>query len=271
MLNALALAVLLPLVAARAADDEASHVKAELLAEQTAVQPGGKITLGVRLRMSDGWHIYWRNPGDSGLATTVKWTLPPGFKAGEPQWPYPKRFADKHSTTFGYDDEAVLLTNVSVPARIAAGPITLAANVEWLECKSICVPGEARLSVELPAHARGASAGANFAVAREKIPKKSGIRAEARRVKEGIALTFAGPVDPEGGFFPSDNNVVDNTAPAGGTACGTGDCFTYFLRLSKAPGAAAARRLDGIIVASGARRAFAVSIPIKAESSRGKK
>jgi len=69
------------------------HVKASLVAETDAVRPGQPLTVGIRLEMEKGWHTYWRNPGDSGLPTRVRWTLPAGFSAGELRWPYPQRFA----------------------------------------------------------------------------------------------------------------------------------------------------------------------------------
>src|SRR5579872_5810272 len=68
-----------------------SHLKAELLCEQTSIQPGGSVTVGFHFRMQKGWHIYWQNPGDSGQAPSITWTLPEGFTAGEIQWPLPQR------------------------------------------------------------------------------------------------------------------------------------------------------------------------------------
>ena len=60
-----------------------SHVDARLLSEVKTVQPGGSFWVATKLQMSDGWHTYWRNPGDSGLETTIEWNLPEGFSAGD--------------------------------------------------------------------------------------------------------------------------------------------------------------------------------------------
>src|ERR1039458_3932577 len=54
----------------------ATQTRLLLVAE--AAQPGDEVLAGVELKMAPGWHTYWRNGGDSGLPTTVKWTLPPG-------------------------------------------------------------------------------------------------------------------------------------------------------------------------------------------------
>src|SRR4029450_3965187 len=67
------------------------RVEAELIAERNSAQPGKATTLGLKLRMADHWHTYWKNPGDSGLPTRIQWVLPEGWKAGEIQWPYPHK------------------------------------------------------------------------------------------------------------------------------------------------------------------------------------
>ena len=65
------------------------QVRAELIASVTAVQPGEQIQLGLHQKIIPHWHTYWVNPGDSGLPTTIAWTLPDGTKAGDIQWPTP--------------------------------------------------------------------------------------------------------------------------------------------------------------------------------------
>ena len=76
---------------AHAAPMAADLVQGVLVAEPRAVRGGEPFTVAVRLRMAEHWHTYWRNPGDSGLATEIAWTLPPGFSAGPIQWPAPQR------------------------------------------------------------------------------------------------------------------------------------------------------------------------------------
>src|ERR1700722_3147986 len=82
----------------------APHVQAELLANTSAIQPGKPFWLGVRLTIDPGWHVYWKNPGDAGLATRVKFTLPNGFSAGPLQFPTPHRFDQPGNiVAFGYE------------------------------------------------------------------------------------------------------------------------------------------------------------------------
>src|SRR5260221_6217540 len=59
------------------------NVKAHLVSEVSAIAPGQSFWVALEFNIRDGWHTYWRNPGDSGQATTLKWQLPPGFTAGD--------------------------------------------------------------------------------------------------------------------------------------------------------------------------------------------
>ena len=66
-------------------------VEIELVAEREALAPGETSLLGLRIRHDPQWHTYWRNPGDSGLPTTVRLALPEGWSAGGIVWPAPHR------------------------------------------------------------------------------------------------------------------------------------------------------------------------------------
>ncbi len=70
---------------------DSGHVQVELVADQTAVAPGGMVHVALRQEIEPGWHTYWRNPGDSGQATTLAWTLPAGWYAGDIVWAPPKQ------------------------------------------------------------------------------------------------------------------------------------------------------------------------------------
>src|SRR3981189_4016684 len=68
------------------------NVKARLVSEVSAIAPGQSFWVALELDIRDGWHTYWRNPGDSGQATTLKWQLPAGFTAGGNGRPPPPPF-----------------------------------------------------------------------------------------------------------------------------------------------------------------------------------
>ena len=156
--------------------DAADAVTAELVAESRTIVPGQTLQLGVHLEMKPGWHTYWQNGGDAGLPTTIQWDLPEGFVAGPIEWPVPHRYVESGDiVTYGYADEVTLLVAMNVPADVEVGEaITLKAQVEWLQCKSLCVPGEATVSLRLPVarHSELDPAAAPlFAAAREHLPR----------------------------------------------------------------------------------------------------
>ena len=69
-------------------------MQAHLVADVVSVSPGTSFDLGVLLEMEEGWHVYWRNNGDSGGPTRVEWMLPAGFEAGPLRWPAPHKYSD---------------------------------------------------------------------------------------------------------------------------------------------------------------------------------
>jgi hypothetical protein len=118
-----------------------------------------------------GWHTYWKNPGAGGLPTSIEWTLPPGFAAGEIRWPAPEITDTGGLVTYGYGGEQLLLVDIAVPATAQPGAsVTLRARAEWLMCKESCVPGGAELSLTLP-------------VAPRRPPIRSGRRGSPRRAR----------------------------------------------------------------------------------------
>jgi len=119
-----------------------------LLLSAESARPGETVWAGVELKMAPGWHTYWRYGGDSGLPTTVKWTLPPGVIAGEINWPIPEKSATPAGETtlytYQYEDLVVLLVPIKLAADLYAGPVKLDAEVGWLECKESCLPRKQR-------------------------------------------------------------------------------------------------------------------------------
>jgi len=199
------------------------HTRAELLAEVESIRPGQPFTVALRLSMDKEWHTYWQNPGDSGYPTEIEWTLPDGFTAGPLQWPIPARIGDRENLTYGYHDQVLLLTEIQPPADLAPGtPVTLKATASWLECREACLPGEAKLQLELPVAAHGGKAvkglRKDFGRTRQNLPlATSPWKVAARLLDNGYRLELTPPApDCVCGplvFLPSDGAVVDHGAP----------------------------------------------------------
>jgi thiol:disulfide interchange protein DsbD len=108
--------------------------------------------LGVRFELKPGWHIYWHNPGESGLATSIRFDLPEGLSAGHILWPAPERFDQPGEILgYGYSHTVLLAARVSVKSELAGvAPLPIRAKVRWLSCKEVCIPGSAELQLSLP-------------------------------------------------------------------------------------------------------------------------
>lgn len=217
---AVALAALLLMAAPRAeAGDEL--VQARLVSETAALKPGTTAWMAVELKMKPGWHTYWRNPGDAGQPTGIGWTLPEGYAPGDIRWPVPKPFVAEMVTSYGYEDRVALLVPVSVPASARPGDRpSIAADVNWLACERICIPGEAKLSLELPVAADAAPDAANaalFARARDSLPRPAKDVAAGRATDDAIRLDLPkalleGMAEPEVTFLPFDDALIEHGA-----------------------------------------------------------
>src|SRR5690348_17074009 len=91
------------------------HVKATLVSDVTSIQAGHPFWVAVRLEMQPHWHTYWKNAGESGSPTEITWQLPSGFKAGPIVWPTPHKIAVPPVVSYGFEDEVLLLTQITPP------------------------------------------------------------------------------------------------------------------------------------------------------------
>jgi len=125
---------------------------ASLVTDSDAIQPGTPFRVALRLRMADGWHTYWKNPGDAGAAPDLTLDLPQGARQSPIDWPTPRRVQEGPVMTYAYTGEVLLPVTVTVPPGVfaMAGTAAVVAHAQWLVCKDICVPEEGDFSLALP-------------------------------------------------------------------------------------------------------------------------
>jgi thiol:disulfide interchange protein DsbD len=240
------------------------NVVATLVAERDGVQPGQPLWVGLHLKMAPTWHTYWRNPGDAGLPTRIRWRLPEGFTAGEIQWPQPEAFAAPPLMSYGYEHEVLLLSEIRPPAALPPGDVHLGARLDWLECQEVCLPGKGEVELKL-AVANGPAKPLPgwtkaFARARALLPRAATeLKTDAYTHEKGLTLAVAGLAAPrEAYFFPARGDVLQHAAPQPLAATARG----FRLELERAPDTPAPTRLEGVLVADG--RAFEVAAPVQA-------
>ncbi len=231
------------------------HVDAELVCETVSVQPGKPFHVALRLVMEDGWHTYWRNPGDAGMPTSIEWRLPEGWSAGEVEWPVPERLGEAPEVSYGYGGTLLLPVEIIPPAELKpAETYTIAASASWLVCNEVCIPGKADLALRLPAVStpagRESEWGTPITIARGRVPVPlQGWSASALRSGEGFILRLV-PSDPSlsipssAAFFPGEEGMIDHSA-AQETAQADG---SLIIRLARSPYASApVERLQGVL------------------------
>lgn len=212
--------LLIPILAFLAVQSQSQPVKAQLIPEVLSVQPGKSFWIALRLQMEEGWHTYWKNPGDAGVPTSIQWRLPVGFAAGVLQWPYPETFLIGLDVSYGYEGEVWLLTEITPPATIKAGSsVSITAAVKWLACLEERLPGRADLMVKLPVREEDPEVdsiwSARFKNVREKIPESStGWKIRASAENDRIRLFLVPPGEDrteikDVHFFPEQEYLID--------------------------------------------------------------
>src|ERR1700751_1128678 len=198
-------------------------VKAQLVADTQHIEPGQKFRLGVLYTMVPKWHIYWKYAGDAGIPTQIDWQLPPGFQAGQLQWPLPTREQEPGGLeVFDYNNEVLLFTEVQAPEQLPTGPIELAAKSNWLGCERECVPGDAQLSLKLNDGGQGPANQDIFSKCSASVPKTgslpAGYSVSMKPSGSQMVVQFTGV--PQGSrldFFPvpPENVVLNHGKQAG--------------------------------------------------------
>jgi thiol:disulfide interchange protein DsbD len=199
------------------------NVKARLVSEANAIVPGQSVWVALELDIRDGWHTYWRNPGDSGQATSLAWSLPPGFTAGEIVWTTPHRFELPPLVNYGYAKHAVHLVEVTAPKDLKLGrTVLLQAKASWLVCSDVCVPEDANLQLNLPVSATAAADPADaaiFAAARSDLPTPEPASSSARLQNGQLVITLGKTWGPalsqieSLAFYPYDEGSIEYGAP----------------------------------------------------------
>jgi thiol:disulfide interchange protein len=197
------------------------HITATLIADQDSVSPGATLTLGVQFTLEPGWHIYWKNPGDSGLPPRFSWSSNSDSVAvRDPLWPYPQRLVTGPLVNYGYGDVLIPFP-ASVSSTANGSSVTVSLALEWLVCKDECLPGEGTLRLSLPLTTKSGYPSKDsklFERAYERVPKqldRVSIAVEEQPEHLTIALI---PIEQRQFphdlvFFPEDRRIIANASP----------------------------------------------------------
>jgi thiol:disulfide interchange protein len=248
------------------------HVQVELVTDAAAIAAGHDVTIGVRFVLEDGWHVYWRNPGDSGTAPSIEWILPAGFTAGEVQWPTPTRIAVGPLMNFGYSGAVLLPATLHVPRDLASRlAVGIRAQVKWLVCNpDECIPGEAPLSLALPVGMAAGLPGTTqlFDEVRPRLPVTAPQAWRLSATAAGdtltlVVLSVAEPLTPPPLFFPYSREAIEPAAPQSFALERNGFRLTLqrWRQWTTTP-----TSIDGVLTVGA--RSYAIAVPIAAPRIR---
>ncbi|MFT3995815.1 MAG: protein-disulfide reductase DsbD family protein [Asticcacaulis sp.] len=214
------LAFLTLCTAAHAGPVKTAHLTTELIAETTAA-PDRQVWLAIRHTPLKGWHTYWRNPGDTGLAPVVTWILPDGVSASDLVFPAPELQPYMGLTNFGYSGETTLLTQITNHSPLKDGVLPIRARVDFLVCEKVCVPEAVELTLDLKITARPEALN-DFKKARAALPVPLAVNGAYAVSDDTLTLGVLAPGDPAaandfahpGGayLFPVRGGLIDPSA-----------------------------------------------------------
>jgi thiol:disulfide interchange protein DsbD len=246
------------------------NVKARLVGETSSIGPGQTVWIALELNIRDGWHTYWRNPGDSGQATTLTWTLPAGVTVGPIVWQTPHRFEIAPLVNYGYAKHVMHLVPITAPQNLKAGSLlTLSAKASYLVCADVCIPEDANLELKLPASAAPGVTDPEdaplWSAARRELPSAAPAPTAAT-IKDGQLLITLGR---EWGatlsqiktleFFPYDEGSIEYAAPQ--TLTRGHDAVQLSIKLGYQPPTSAT--VGGVLIATEQSGDDTVSVPLE--------
>ncbi|MEP1229219.1 MAG: thioredoxin family protein [Litorimonas sp.] len=208
------ISLLMPAAARQSLPVDTGKVTSSLVSTHDMVSPGQSFYVALRTQLDEGWHIYWRNPGDSGEPMQIDWDLPAGVKMGQIDWPLPHRIPTGPIVNYGFEGTPLFPIEFTVPTSAKTGDIvTLSAQFYYLVCKDVCIPenGAAKILIEIGQPVEDALWRTEIETALIAVPRKSGVQGAIRKVDGSLDMRFADL--PNGDFsdayfFPYEQGIV---------------------------------------------------------------
>lgn len=146
---------------------QTQQVRTELVAHAPqGVGVGKSVWVGLQMEPQPGWHTYWKNPGDSGLPTTLTWTLPTGVLAGDVAWPTPHKISIGDLVNFGYKGAVLLPVPLTITSEfkppLLGKDLEIKLKASWLICSLQCIPQDGEFALKIPVQGSTALYGSQF-------------------------------------------------------------------------------------------------------------
>lgn len=202
------------------AQQQLTAANAKIIVDSFSFERNRVISIGIIIELENDWHIYWRNPGDSGMPTAVEFELPDGVKISEIAWPAPKVFEYEGLASYGYDKEVLLLAELILPENYESNTLTVTANIKSLICRDVCIPFNVTVTKEIKltnTYSADDKVSSLFSQTRENLPEvKNYLKFSILTDDDKIALTIEKSISNSSNikslyFLPYENGLFKNT------------------------------------------------------------
>ncbi len=197
------------------------QVRAELMAHAPdGADPGKPVWVGLQLSHQPEWHTYWKNAGDSGLPTTLEWTLPAGVMAGDIAWPVPKKIRIGNLANYGFEGTVLLPVPLTITPdfkpSLLNSDIEIKLKASWLVCRQECIPEDGEFVLRLPVRSSTALHTAAFAAAEKAQPQPIKGESQVQVMADRIQVSVGGlPATLQGKtleLYPETPEVIETAA-----------------------------------------------------------
>jgi thiol:disulfide interchange protein DsbD len=236
--------------------------KVTALPVQEGVRVGKPIEIALQFDIEPGWHIYWKNPGDSGEPTTIKWNLLEGWKEIDVRFPTPHAIDAGGVVNYGFENKVTLVSRLRPPANFSGDAVNLTGEASYLICKEACVPGSRKFSVSWPAEPIEPNTWREALFA---LPKTYGRPLTSAYADGKLTISFPEKQVTKAYFFASNGNVVNHSAAQSLTSTDSG--YDLTVPLSEFSTSKPAK-VEGVLALTigGISRGYDVSLTPKSNS-----
>lgn len=174
----------------------------------------GKNRIGLLFKIENGWHIYWKNSGDSGLPTKFEWEVHDNVVISDGYYPVPKRIPFGNMANFGYEDEVVIFFDLFLKDAYNEDQLKLNVRINWLVCKEKCLSGKAQISELFKIKSKSPESENSLIMKKftKLLPVKKEFNASAELKDDKIILSIKETPPEEILFFPYTNGIYNHGA-----------------------------------------------------------
>jgi thiol:disulfide interchange protein len=184
-----------------------------IISNDDAIEPGKSFYLGLRFQLTQGWHVYWLNPGDAGQPPALHLQAPNGVTNSGIEWPTPVRLLEGPAMVYAYTGDITLPVKVTVPASFNQNELKLAVDADWLVCADRCIPEKGHFEISIPVGTQKISSEALLIDASlARIPKPSPFTTHITAKGSMIVKDVDSAAVQDAWFFPDKWGMVEHAA-----------------------------------------------------------